>query len=64
MRSGFELILPFPRPIASLILDPDVSEIMVNGGDAVFVERAGQLPPVPNAKLGERALPAAIPDEQ
>ena len=31
---SFELILPFLRPIAHLIHDPDVSEIMVNGGAA------------------------------
>jgi hypothetical protein len=27
--NGFELILPFLRPIQHLILDPDISEIMV-----------------------------------
>jgi Flp pilus assembly CpaF family ATPase len=30
-------------PIAHLIQDPDVSEIMVNGGGRVFLERQGQL---------------------
>jgi pilus assembly protein CpaF len=40
---SFELILPFLRPIAHLIQDPDVSEIMVNGTGRVFVERAGEL---------------------
>lgn len=49
MRSGFELILPFLRPIEALILDPDISEIMVNGSRAVFVERNGLLSPVPGA---------------
>jgi pilus assembly protein CpaF len=38
---SFELILPFLRPIADLIQDPDVSEIMVNAGGHVFVERDG-----------------------
>ena len=37
--NGFELILPFLRPIQDLILDPDVSEIMVNGPDRIFVEK-------------------------
>ena len=60
MRSGFELILPFLRPIEALILDPDVSEIMVNGGEAVFVERAGQLAPVPGARIEERSLRVAV----
>ena len=34
--NGFELILPFLRPIQHLILDPEISEIMVNGSDCVF----------------------------
>src|SRR5262249_38338601 len=40
---SFELILPFLRPIAHLIQDPDVSEIMVNAAGNVFLERAGVL---------------------
>jgi len=60
MRSGFELILPFLRPIESLILDPDVSEIMVNGSQAVFVERNGLLAPVPGARIEERSLRVAV----
>ena len=38
---SFDLILPFLRPIAHLIEDPTVSEIMVNGSQRVFVERDG-----------------------
>ena len=38
---SFDLILPFLRPIAHLIQDPDVTEIMVNGSQRVFVERDG-----------------------
>ena len=38
---SFDVILPFLRPIAHLIQDPDVSEIMVNGSRRVFVERHG-----------------------
>lgn len=60
MRSGFEIILPFLRPIQALILDPDVSEIMVNGGDAVFVERVGELAPVPGARIDDRSLRVAV----
>ena len=41
--TGFELILPFLRPIEKLILDPDISEIMVNGPERVFIERRGYL---------------------
>ena len=38
---SFDVILPFLRPIAHLIEDPDVSEIMVNGSRRIFVERHG-----------------------
>ena len=40
---SFDVILPFLRPIAHLIQDPDVTEIMVNGARRVFIERHGQL---------------------
>jgi Flp pilus assembly CpaF family ATPase len=41
--NGFELILPFLRPIQHLILDPDINEIMVNGPERIFIEKAGYL---------------------
>lgn len=59
-QPSFELILPFLRPIEHLILDPNISEIMVNGGSQVFIERAGQLEAVPNINLSEAALGAAV----
>ncbi len=59
-RSSFELILPFLRPIESLILDENISEIMVNGGSRGFIERAGQLESVPNVSISEAALNAAV----
>ena len=58
---SFDLILPFLRPIEHLIMDPSVSEIMVNGTDRVFVERAGLVEPVQlQAPLTERSLQVAI----
>lgn len=59
-QPSFEIILPFLRPIEHLILDPDISEIMVNGGSHVFIERAGQVEAVPNVTLSETALNAAV----
>ena len=38
---AFELVLPFLRPIAHLITDPDVSEVMVNGLTGVLKLRCG-----------------------
>ena len=56
----FELVLPFLRPIAHLITDPDVSEVMVNGSRGVFVERHGVVEPVHAVTLDERNLRVAV----
>src|SRR5579864_2882354 len=56
----FETILPFLRPIEHLILDPDISEIMVNSGSRIFVEKNGELTPVPGITISEQALCAAV----
>ena len=56
----FETILPFLRPIEHLILDPDISEIMVNAGSQVFIERRGQLTKIPGITISEQALNAAV----
>src|SRR5882724_3554377 len=58
--NGFELILPFLRPIQHLILDPDISEIMVNGPERVFIEKAGYLQAVPGVKLTSQSLIVAV----
>ena len=44
---GFEMILPFMWQIEPFIPDLEVSEIMVNGPEHVFIERRGFLEPVP-----------------
>ena len=58
--TGFELILPFLRPIEQLILDPEISEIMVNGPDHVFIERAGLMQSVPEVSLTAKSLEVAV----
>jgi pilus assembly protein CpaF len=59
--SSFARILPFVKPIEHLLLDPSITEAMVNaGGQRVFVERAGALFEVPNLTLDERNLRVAI----
>ncbi len=57
---GFETILPFLKPIEHLILDDSISEVMVNGADRVFIEKAGYLQPVAGVSLGEKALLVAV----
>jgi len=58
--NGFETILPFLKPIEHLILDESISEVMVNGGDQVFVEKAGFVQQVPGVSIGERSLMVAV----
>src|SRR6185437_13347518 len=58
--TGFELILPFLRPIQHLILDPEISEIMVNGPEHVFIERSGTVEAVPDLTLSPKSLEVAV----
>ncbi|MGH9418021.1 MAG: CpaF family protein [Terriglobales bacterium] len=54
--SRFGLILPFLEPIRHLIEDDGISEIMVNGGRRVFIERDGLLQEAPGIVIEERQL--------
>ena len=59
--SSFARILPFVKPIEHLLVDPSVTEVMVNaGGRRVFVERAGALEEIDGLILDERNLKVAI----
>lgn len=59
--SSLDRILPFLRPIEDLLVDPAVTELMVNdGGRRVFVERAGVLEPVQDRIVESRNLAVAI----
>jgi pilus assembly protein CpaF len=58
--NGFEMILPFLKPIEHLILDDSISEVMVNGPDHVFIERAGVLQQIQDVSLGEKSLMVAV----
>lgn len=58
--AGFELILPFLRPIQHLILDPEISEIMVNGPEHVFIERSGRVEAIPDLTLSSKSLEVAV----
>ncbi|MGH9451065.1 MAG: CpaF family protein, partial [Terriglobia bacterium] len=58
--TGFEMILPFLRPIEPYLLDPDVSEIMINGPERVFIERGGYLEEAAGVTLNEKSLLVAV----
>lgn len=57
---SFDVILPFLRPIEELILDTEISEIMVNGTGRIFIERMGQVSEVPTARISEKNLQVAV----
>jgi pilus assembly protein CpaF len=56
---SLETILPFLEPIAHFIVDPGVSEVMVNGDGAIFIQRNGQLSSV-DAALEPKYLASAV----
>jgi pilus assembly protein CpaF len=58
--NGFETILPFLKPIEHLILDESISEVMVNGPDRIFIEKAGFVEPIQGVNLGEKSLMVAV----
>src|SRR5215831_16852220 len=58
--NGFEVILPFLKPIEHLILDNSISEVMVNGPDRIFIEKNGFIEEVKDASIGERSLLVAV----
>ena len=58
--TGYELILPFLKPIQHLILDPEISEIMVNGSKRVFIERQGYVEEIRGITLSAKSLEVAV----
>jgi pilus assembly protein CpaF len=55
IHPGFRLILPYLRQIENLILDPGISEIMINSPSDIFIEKQGVM---------ERVLGVTIPTDQ
>ncbi len=61
MSSVFsDAIEQFLSPIKSLLDDPSVSEIMINGAKEIFVEQKGLVHKVPNTFQSEDALNSAM----
>lgn len=57
---SWEVIIPFLKPIEGLIRDPDISDILVNGSDHVFIEKFGEMLQVPGVIISEKSLQIAI----
>jgi hypothetical protein len=59
--SSLDRMMPFLKPIEDLLVDPAVTEVMVNaGGRRMFVERHGCIKPVSDRTLEVRNLSVAI----
>jgi pilus assembly protein CpaF len=57
---SWDLILPFLRPIEDLILDDEISEIMVNPDGRIFTERMGVVTPQDTSQINQSTLEAAV----
>lgn len=57
---SFELIIPFLRPIESLLSDDEISEIMCNPDSSCWVERDGRISPAMEAQFKAGELQAGL----
>ncbi len=60
IHPAFRLILPYLRPIEPLILDPEISEIMVNSPNDIFIEKQGILDRVAGVTISADQLRVAV----
>jgi pilus assembly protein CpaF len=57
---SFEIIIPFLRPIESLLDDDDISEIMCNPDSTCWIEREGTVRPAPEHRFKTGELHAGL----
>lgn len=57
---SWDVIVPFLKPIAPYLTDPEVTDVMVNGEGGVFIEKGGTLLAVPEAVVSEKSLQIAV----
>lgn len=57
--SPFRFLKPFLEPLQTYLDDDSVSEIMINGPEQIFIERAGKIEKVPETFNSHKALVAA-----
>jgi pilus assembly protein CpaF len=60
LHPGFQLILPYLRPIENLILDPEISEIMLNSPTDIFIEKQGIVEKVQGITIPADQLRVAV----
>src|SRR4051812_29981510 len=57
---SYEVIIPFLKPIEHLLIDKNVSEIMVNPDSSVWIEEEGQVRCMPEISFEVGALQAGL----
>ncbi len=57
---SFDLILPFLKPVESLLLNPTISEIIVNPDSSVWMEEAGQKQLLEGVRFEQGTLETAL----
>ena len=57
---SFELIIPFLRPIESLLADDEISEIMCNPDSSCWIERDGRISPARDVRFKTGELHAGL----
>src|SRR5215472_3337523 len=60
IHPGYRLILPYLRPIENLILDPNISEIMLNSPTDIFIEKQGVMEQVHGITIPTEQLRVAV----
>ena len=60
IHPGYRLILPYLRQIENLILDPDISEIMLNSPTDIFIEKHGVMEQVRGVTIPTDQLRVAV----
>ncbi len=60
LHPGYRLILPYLRQIEGLILDPEISEIMINSPSDIFIEKQGAMEKVQGVTIPTDHLRVAV----
>lgn len=58
--NSFDVIIPFLKPIETLLLNQAISEIMVNPDGSVWIEEAGRIQALPDVRFEEDALATSL----
>jgi pilus assembly protein CpaF len=57
---NWDVIIPFFRSIENLFQNPEISDILINGPNCVYIEKSGILQRVPGVTLTEKSIQVGI----